>query len=319
MTTISADQAAGTPTAVTSTLDLAGVSRWYGNVVAVNDVSMSLGPGVTGLLGPNGAGKTTLLHMMAGFLAPSRGVVTLDGRPTWRNPDVYRRLGLVSEREAVHTFLTAYEFVLASAKLHGLPDPAAAARRAIALVEMEGAQDRRIGTYSKGMRQRARVAAALVHEPQVLLLDEPFNGMDPRQRLHMMELLHRLGDAGRTILFSSHILEEVEQVSGTVQVMVAGRLAASGDFRTIRRLMTNRPHVFTVQSTDDRALAVALMAEASVTGVELDRAGLTVRAGDYGAFTRVLPKIALREGIRVRQLVPQDESLESVFSYLVEA
>ncbi|EEP75123.1 ABC transporter related [Micromonospora sp. ATCC 39149] len=319
MTTISADQAVGTPTAVTSTLDLAGVSRWYGNVVAVNDVSMSLGPGVTGLLGPNGAGKTTLLHMMAGFLAPSRGVVTLDGRPTWRNPEVYRRLGLVSEREAVHTFLTAYEFVLASAKLHRLPDPAGAARRAIAQVEMEGAQDRRIATYSKGMRQRARVAAALVHEPQVLLLDEPFNGMDPRQRLHMMELLHRLGDAGRTILFSSHILEEVEQVSGTVQVMVAGRLAASGDFRTIRRLMTNRPHVFTVHSTDDRALAVALMAEASVTGVELGRAGLTVRAGDYGAFTRVLPKIALRMGIRVRQLVPEDESLESVFSYLVEA
>ncbi|MBL6277673.1 ABC transporter ATP-binding protein [Micromonospora fiedleri] len=303
----------------TSTLDLAGVSRWYGNVVAVNDVSMSLGPGVTGLLGPNGAGKTTLLHMMAGFLAPSRGQVTLDGQPTWRNPAVYRRLGLVSEREAVHGFLTAYEFVLATAKLHKLPDPQAAARRAIAMVELEGAQDRRIGTYSKGMRQRARVAASLVHDPQVLLLDEPFNGMDPRQRLHMMELLHSLGDAGRTILFSSHILEEVEQVSGTVQVMVAGRLAASGDFRTIRRLMTNRPHVFAIRSTDDRALAVALMAEPSVTGVELGRDGLTVRAGDYGAFTRVLPKVALARGVRVRQLLPEDESLESVFSYLVEA
>jgi ABC-2 type transport system ATP-binding protein len=256
---------------------------------------------------------------MAGFLAPSRGAVTLDGETTWRHPEVYRRLGLVSEREAVHTFLTAYEFVLASAKLHRLPDPAAAARRAIALVELEGAQDRRIGTYSKGMRQRARVAAALVHDPQVLLLDEPFNGMDPRQRLHMMGLLHSLGDAGRTILFSSHILEEVEQVSGTVQVMVAGRLAASGDFRTIRRLMTHRPHVFTVRSTDDRALAVALMAEPSVTGVELDRTGLTVKAGDYGAFTRALPKIALAHGVRVRQLLPEDESLESVFSYLVEA
>ncbi|MGC5049928.1 ABC transporter ATP-binding protein [Micromonospora sp. DT48] len=307
------------PTATTSTLDLAGVSRWYGNVVAVNNVSMSLGPGVTGLLGPNGAGKTTLLHMMAGFLAPSRGRVTLDGRPTWRNPEVYRRLGLVSEREAVHSFLTAYEFVLATAKLHRLPDPQAAARRAIDLVEMADAQDRRIGTYSKGMRQRTRVAAALVHDPQVLLLDEPFNGMDPRQRLHMMELLHALGDEGRTILFSSHILEEVEQVSGTVQVMVAGRLAASGDFRTIRRLMTNRPHVFAIRSTDDRALAVALMAEASVTGVELGRDGLTVRAGDYGAFTRVLPKIALARGVRVRHLIPEDESLESVFSYLVEA
>ncbi|RLP87892.1 ABC transporter ATP-binding protein [Micromonospora sp. BL4] len=302
-----------------STLSLAGVSRWYGNVVAVNDISMTLGAGVTGLLGPNGAGKTTLLHMMAGFLSPSRGTVTLDDEPTWRNPDVYRRLGLVSEREAVQSYLTAYEFVLASAKLHRLADPAAAARRAIDLVELESAQDRRIGTYSKGMRQRARVAAALVHDPQVLLLDEPFNGMDPRQRLHMMQLLHTLGDDGRTILFSSHILEEVEQVSGTVQVMVAGRLAASGDFRTIRRLMTNRPHVFAVRSTDDRALAVALIAEPSVSGVELDRTGLTVRAGDYGAFTRALPRIALNQGIRVRQLVPSDESLESVFSYLVEA
>ncbi|MDG4804785.1 ABC transporter ATP-binding protein [Micromonospora sp. WMMD980] len=319
MTALHTQPAADVPAATTSTLDLAGVSRWYGNVVAVNDVTMRLGPGVTGLLGPNGAGKTTLLHMMAGFLAPSRGTVTLDGEPTWRNPGVYRRLGLVSEREAVHTFLSAYEFVLASAKLHRLPDPEAAARRAIELVEMESAQGRRIGTYSKGMRQRTRVAAALVHDPQVLLLDEPFNGMDPRQRLHMMALLHRLGDAGRTILFSSHILEEVEQVSGTVQVMVAGRLAASGDYRTIRRLMTNRPHVFTVRSTDDRALAVALMAETSVSGVELGRAGLTVQAGDYGAFTRALPRIALRHDIRVRQLLPEDESLESVFSYLVEA
>ncbi|MGN9906317.1 ABC transporter ATP-binding protein [Phytohabitans sp. LJ34] len=302
-----------------SDVTLAGVSRWYGNVVAVNDVTMTLGPGVTGLLGPNGAGKTTVLHMMAGFLAPSRGTVTIDGEPTWRNPSVYKRLGLVSEREAVHDFLTAREFLLVSARLHRLPDPEAAAQRALELVEMTDAQDRRIGTYSKGMRQRTRVAAALVHDPQVLLLDEPFNGMDPRQRLHMMELLHRLGSTGRTILFSSHILEEVEQVSGTVQVIVAGRLAASGDYRAIRRLMSNRPHVFAVHSTDDRRLAVALMGQASVTGVEIDRAGLTVRAGDYGSFTRALPKIALAEGIRVRRLLPSDESLESVFSYLVEA
>jgi ABC-2 type transport system ATP-binding protein len=298
---------------------LDGVSKWYGNVVAVNDVTMTLGPGVTGLLGPNGAGKTTVLHMMAGFLAPSRGAVTVGGEAAWRNPSVYQRLGLVSEREAVHDFLTAREFLLVSARLHKLPDPEAAARRALELVEMTDAQDRRIGTYSKGMRQRTRVAAALVHDPQVLLLDEPFNGMDPRQRLHMMDLLHKLGAAGRTILFSSHILEEVEQVSGTVQVIVAGRLAASGDYRAIRRLMSNRPHVFAVHSTDDRRLAVALIGQASVTGVEIDRAGLTVRAGDYGSFTRALPKIALAEGIRVRRLLPSDESLESVFSYLVEA
>ncbi len=302
-----------------STVDLKNVSRWYGNVVAVNDISMSLQPGVTGLLGPNGAGKTTVLHMMAGFLAPSRGAVTIDGAPTWRNPAIYRTLGLVAEREAVHGFLTAREFVLACAKMQKLPDPASATKRALELVEMTDAQDRRIETFSKGMRQRTRVAAALVHEPQVLLLDEPFNGMDPRQRMHMMDLLHKLGDQGHTILFSSHILEEVEQLSGLVQVIVAGRLAASGDFRRIRRLMTNRPHVFAVQSSDDRKLAVALIGEKSVNGIEIEATGLTVRASDYGSFTRALPRIALSEGIRLRKLLPSDESLESVFSYLLEA
>jgi ABC-2 type transport system ATP-binding protein len=294
------------------------MSKWYGNVVAVNDITMTLGPSVTGLLGPNGAGKTTVLHMMAGFLAPSRGEVLVRGVSTWRNPAVYSDLGIVSEREAVHGFLTGWEFVFASAKLHRLPDPAAATQRAVELVEMTEAKDRRLSTYSKGMRQRMRVAAALVHDPSVLLLDEPFNGMDPRQRMHMMDLLHTMGDQGRTVLFSSHILEEVEQVSGTVQVIVAGRLAASGDYRTIRRLMTHRPHVFTIRSSDDRRLATALMAESSVAGVELDSAnGLTVKTSDYGTFTRSLPKVALAEKIRVQRLVPADESLESVFAYLV--
>jgi len=302
-----------------TTVELENVSRWYGNVVAVNDISMTLQPGVTGLLGPNGAGKTTVLHMMAGFLSPSRGTVTIDGAPTWRHPEIYRRLGLVAEREAVHGFLTAREFIQASARMQKLPDVRAAAEWALQMVEMTDAADRRIDTYSKGMRQRTRVAAALVHNPQVLLLDEPFNGMDPRQRMHMMSLLHELGDRGHTILFSSHILEEVEQVSGTVQVIVAGRLAASGDYRKIRRLMTNRPHVFALQSTDDRRLAVALIGEKSVSGVEIDGVGLTVRASDYGSFTRALPRIAIDEGIRLRKLLPSDESLESVFSYLLEA
>jgi ABC-2 type transport system ATP-binding protein len=302
-----------------TTMVLQNVSRWYGNVVAVNDISMTLEPGVTGLLGPNGAGKTTVRHMMAGFLSPSRGTVTIDGAPTWRNPEIYRRLGLVAEREAVHGFLTAREFVRASARMQKLPDAKAATEWALQMVEMTDAADRRIDTYSKGMRQRTRVAAALVHSPQVLLLDEPFNGMDPRQRMHMMSLLHELGDRGHTILFSSHILEEVEQVSGTVQVIVAGRLAASGDYRKIRRLMTNRPHVFALQSSDDRRLAVALIGEKSVSGVEIDGVGLTVRASDYGSFTRALPRIAIDEGIRLRKLLPSDESLESVFSYLLEA
>ena len=300
-------------------IELAHVSRWYGNVVAVNDISMSIGPGVTGLLGPNGAGKSTLLHLIAGFLPPSRGELTVGGAASWHRPGVYRTVGLVPERDSVYAFLTGEAFVTATARLHKLPDPVAAARRAIEIVEMADAQDRRISTYSKGMRQRIKVAAALVHDPPVLLLDEPFNGMDPRQRLHMMELLHRLGEQGRTILFSSHLLEEVERLSGTIQVIVAGRLAASGDFRAIRRLMTSRPHVFVVRTSDDRRLGASLLGRPAVTGVEVTGRGLQVRTSDYGAFTRELVPMARREGIRLTELLPADESLESVFAYLVES
>jgi ABC-2 type transport system ATP-binding protein len=302
-----------------SDIELRNVSRWYGNVVAINDITMTIGHGVTGLLGPNGAGKSTLLHLIAGFLAPSRGELTVGGAPSWRNPDIYREIGLVPERDSVYAFMTGEEFVRATARLHKLPDPDAAAQLAIAIVEMAGAKDRKISTYSKGMRQRIKVAAALVHDPQVILLDEPFNGMDPRQRLHMMDLLERLGAEGRTILFSSHILEEVERLSGTIQVIVAGRLAASGDFRAIRRLMTSRPHVFLVRSSDDRRLGATLIGRPAVTGVEVTGRGLQVRASDYGAFSRELAALTRDEGIRLRELLPEDESLESVFAYLVDS
>jgi ABC-2 type transport system ATP-binding protein len=300
-------------------IELRGVSRWYGNVVAINDITMSIGPGVTGLLGPNGAGKSTLLHMIAGFLPPSRGEVLVGGVPAWHDPGIYRGVGLVPERDSVYSFLTGEEFVTVTAKLHKLPDPAAAAARAIGIVEMADTKDRRIATYSKGMRQRIKVAAALVHDPRTLLLDEPFNGMDPRQRLHMMDLLHRLGHEGRVILFSSHILEEVERLSGTIQVIVSGRLAASGDFRAIRRLMTSRPHVFLVRTSDDRRLGAALLGRPAVTGVDVTGRGLQVRASDYGTFSRELAGLTRDEGIRLREVLPADESLESVFAYLVES
>jgi len=312
------------------TIELRNVSRWYGNVVAVNDVTMSIEPGVTGLLGPNGAGKSTIMHMIAGFLPPSRGELTIGTTgaaraagaagatgSSWRNPAIYRQVGLVPERDSVYAFLTGEQFVTSTAKLHELPDPGAAAARAIAMLDMADAADRKIATYSKGMRQRIKVAAALVHDPEILLLDEPFNGMDPRQRLHMMDLLDKLGSEGRTILFSSHILEEVERLSGTIQVVVAGRLAASGDFRAIRRLMTSRPHVFKVRSSDDRLLGGTLIGRPAVTAVELTRTGLQVRTSDYGAFCWDIAVLARDHGIRLREVLPTDESLESVFAYLV--
>jgi ABC-2 type transport system ATP-binding protein len=299
-------------------VELRSASRWYGNVVAVNDVSFALAPGITGLLGPNGAGKSTLLHMMAGFLAPSAGEVRVEGHPVWKNPAAYRAIGLVPEREAVYPFLTGYEFALMNARLHGLPNPEAAAEAAIDVVDLRAAMHRRIGGYSKGMRQRAKVAGALVHDPRVLLLDEPFNGMDPAQRMQMMTLLRDLADRGRTILISSHILEELHHLADSVLVVVAGRLAASGHFRDIRRLMTDRPHTFTLRTSDDRRLAAALLADPSVNGAELAEGGLMLRAGDRGAFALALPRVAREAGVRLYEVRPTDESLESVFSYLVK-
>ena len=298
-------------------VEVTNVSKWYGNVVAVNDISFSLGPGITGLLGPNGAGKSTLLHMLSGFLRPSSGGVAVLGRPAWRNPELYRDIGLVPEREAVYPFLTGREFVRLSAVLHGLPNPEAAASRAVRMVEMESFADRATGGYSKGMKQRVKVAAAIVHDPPVLLLDEPFNGADPRQRLHMMDMLREMAAQGRTIVFSSHILEEVERLAENVLVIVAGRLAASGDFREIRRLMTDRPHTFTVRSSDNRRLAAALVADPAVFGVEMADAAMSVRSSDFAAFTLAVARVARDAKVTLYEMLPTDESLESVFSYLV--
>jgi ABC-2 type transport system ATP-binding protein len=299
-------------------IELRNASRWYGNVVAVNDVSCAVGPGITGVLGPNGAGKSTVLSMISGLLAPSAGDVLIDGAPAAGRPEVYRTLALVPEREAVHAFLTGFEFVRMSARLQQIDDVDGAVTRAIALVDLESAQHRRIGTYSKGMRQRIKIAGALIHDPQILLLDEPFNGMDPRQRLHMMDVMRELAAAGRVVVISSHILEELNDLATNVLVMVSGRLAASGHFREIRQLMTDRPHTFTIRSSDDRALAAALLADRSVFSVELTAAGIVLRTADRGALTRHLPRTAKTAGIRLLEIRPTDESLESVFSYLVD-
>jgi ABC-2 type transport system ATP-binding protein len=310
---------------MTATITLEGVSKWYGNVVAVNDVSFEVRPGITGLLGPNGAGKSTLLHLMGGLLRASSGTLRVAGEPAAGNPSIYRQVGIVLEREAVYGGLSGYDFVRMNARLHGLSDPDGATRRAIAQVDMGHAQDRRTGGYSKGMKQRIKIAAALVHDPSILILDEPFNGADPRQRLHLIDLLRTMAAEGRTIVFSSHILEEMERLGDRVLVIVSGRLAASGDFRAIRRLMVDRPHTFTVRSDDNRRLGQALVADPAVTGVELDGddtdggggAVLRVRTGDFSRFTVEAPRIAQAAGISIRELAPTDESLESVFEYLV--
>ncbi len=299
-------------------VELAHVSKWYGNIVAVNDVSFTLTPGVTGLLGPNGAGKSTILHMLVGLLRPSSGTVTLDGVPTWQHPEIYRTLGFVPESESVYSFLTGVELVRLNARLQQIADIDGAVRRAIDLVEMTAAQDRPVATYSKGMRQRIKIAAMLVHSPRVLLLDEPFNGMDPKQRLQMMAVLRRLADAGSTVLVSSHILEEVDRLADTVLVIIGGRLAASGTSRVIRQLMTDRPHTFTVRTSDDRLIASRLIRQDITASVEVTAGGLSIRTSDLGTFTRLLPSLAREVSVSILEVHPADESLESVFSYLVQ-
>jgi len=305
------------PVTTTDAVSVESISRWYGNVVAVNEISFALGPGITGLLGPNGAGKSTLLHMLAGLLRPSAGRATILGESTWANPKIYKHIGFVPERETVYPFLTGLDFVKLSARMHNLPDVDAAALRAIERVEMTDAMGRATGGYSKGMKQRVKIAAAIVHEPSILLLDEPFNGADPRQRLRMMDMLREMAANGATIVFSSHILEEVERLAENVLVIVSGRLAASGDFHAIRRLMTDRPHSIMLRSSDDRRFASALIGQPAVFGVEIVDGHVVLHTSDLEAFALVAPRIAKEQSVTIYEMAPTDESLESVFSYLV--
>jgi ABC-2 type transport system ATP-binding protein len=296
-----------------------GVSRWFGSVVAVSDVSFDIMPGITGLLGPNGAGKTTLLRMMTGLAATSSGTVTVFGEPVRDNPELYRRIGVMSEHETVYDFMKGREFVRMMGRLRGVKSIDAAVDRAIALVDLADAQHRPMRTYSRGMRQRMRLAATLVHDPEILILDEPLNGADPRQRVHFQNLLHTLAVGGRTIVLSSHILEEVEQLAQTVLLIVNGKLAASGGFRAIRAALDQRPYHVRVLCDAPRRLAAAVVALASVDAVNLDPDGaLVILSRNVGDLQLELPRLAQSAAIRLRRVEPLDDSLESVFGYLVE-
>ena len=301
------------------TVVVEGVSKWYGDVVAVSDVTFGVGPGVTALLGPNGAGKSTVLKMLAGLLAVSSGRVTILGQPARGKPDAYRRLGLVPEQEELYPFLTGREFVRLNAVLQKLPRPEAAAERAIATVEMGDAADRKLGGYSKGMRQRIKVAAALVHDPDVLLMDEPLNGTDPVQRAHLIALMRALGQAGKTVLVSSHVLVEVERFAENIVVIVNGKLAAAGDYRAIRDKIDRHDHAVRIRVDAPRRLAAALIADPSTRSVQVGTDGrLVAETNDVPAFYRAVPALARREGVRLYEIAPADESLTSVFAYLVE-
>ena len=296
-----------------------GVSRWFGSVVAVSDVSFDIGPGITGLLGPNGAGKTTLLRMITGLAATSSGTITVFGEPVRDNPPLYKRLGVMSEHETVYGFMKGREFVRMMGRLRGVPHLEDAVDRAIDMVDLADAQHRAMDTYSRGMRQRMRLAATLVHDPDILILDEPLNGADPRQRVHFQGLLRELAAKGRTIVLSSHILEEVEQLAESVLLIVNGKLAASGGFRAIRAALNQRPYHVRVMCDAPRRLAAETVGLGSVDAVHVDPDGaLVVLSRNVLDLQIELPRLAKSASIRLRRVEPLDDSLESVFGYLVE-
>ncbi len=303
---------------MTDTVIVTELSKWFGPKVAVSEVSIGFGPGVTGLLGPNGAGKTTLLRVVAGLQRPSQGEVTVLGVNPRTDSTVYQRMSLVPEDEAIYERLTGREFVELAARLARIDDPTGRAEAALGTVELLDSAHRKLGGFSKGMRQRAKVAAALVTDPEVLLLDEPLNGTDPVQRAQLIELFQDLGSAGRTVIVSSHVLVEVERMAERVVAMVDGRLAAVGSVPTIRAAMTDIPRQVFIECSEPRILASALIGTDGVVGVHVEDSQLRIEASDAGGLARLLPQIALDSGITISKVEPLDESLESVFRYLVE-
>ena len=304
---------------MTAVLEYVRASRWYGPVIALNDVTTTVGPGVTGLLGPNGAGKSTFLKLAAGLLAPSQGEVRLLGRPAWGTPELYHHVGVCPETDAFWEGMTGLQFVTALLRLTGYDDAECRRRaeQALETVALLEAQDRKVGGYSKGMRQRVKMAQALAHDPQVLLLDEPLSGMDPVNRRRVVDLVRRLGREGRTVLVSSHILHEVEAMTRRVLLIHNGRILAEGDVREIRDLMDEHPHTVSLRARDPRALARAVVGAPHVLSLTFGADGewLTLQTAKPDEFYGHLHEAALAAG--VMEMYSPDEDLESVFRYLV--
>jgi ABC-2 type transport system ATP-binding protein len=299
-----------------ATVVLDGASVWFGPKVALSEVACSFGPGVTGLLGPNGAGKTTLMRAISGMLPLNAGTVRVDGLDPRARREVQRFIALVPEEDTDPSVLSARQLVRYTAALHGVRDRAAP-ERALRVVGLLDAADRRLGGFSKGMRQRAKVAAALVSDPRVLVLDEPLNGADPVQRKALIELFQRLGDEGRTVIVSSHILHEVERLAHRQIVLVRGRLAAAGDHHAIRSAIADRPRQVLLRSSDPRRLAAALVGVEAVSGIGIDGVDVVVSSPRALDLALALPGVARRAGVRLLEVRPLDDSLESAFRELV--
>jgi len=305
---------AGAPTIL-----LDHVSKWYGSIVGLNDVSIAISGGVTGVLGMNGAGKSTLFKLLTGKLKPSQGTVRLFGIDPWQSTSPFGRIGYVSESEKMYDWMTGLEFVSTMARLHGMTREEAVkeSERVIEFVGMSDAMNKRIGKYSKGMRQRIKIAHALVNDPQLIVLDEPLQGCDPLARTTIMNVIRELGAQGRTVLVSSHILQEIERITEQIVILHRGRLLALGNLHAIRSMLDEHPHSIRLTCEDPREISSHLVSEEQVFGLQFESTeNLTIKTRDLGKMHAKLPSLIKKSGVRVTGIENPDDNLESILQYL---
>jgi ABC-2 type transport system ATP-binding protein len=297
------------------------LSKWYGQVSGLNDVTASIPTGITGLLGPNGAGKSTFMKLITGQIKPSKGSVVVFGEPMWGNPNIYRRIGFCPEQDAFYDRMTGLEWVTALVRLNGLSDSEAttAATRALEKVELMEAANKKIGAYSKGMRQRVKLAQALVHDPELLILDEPLSGMDPLMRRKTVRLIKDWARAGKHIVVSSHILHEIEAMTSNILLINNGRILAEGNVHSIRELIDTHPHTVFVRGADPRALARRFLAEDDVLSLRFEPGAVVVETSMPDSFYARLTQLATTgEAGSVDEVTSPDDNLQAVFRYLVK-
>jgi len=298
------------------------LSKWYGQVIGLNDVSVTVPSGITGLLGPNGAGKSTFMKLITGQLKPSKGSVTVLGEPIWQNPGLYHRIGFCPEQDAFYDRMTGREWVTALVRLNGVTETEAAAMasRAIEDVELTEAADKKIGAYSKGMRQRIKMAQALVHDPELLILDEPLSGMDPIARRKAIRMIKEWGRAGKSVIVSSHILHEIESMTANILLINQGRILAEGNVHQIRDLIDEHPHTVHIKADETRALAREFLGHDDVLSLKFEEGAVVVQTGRPDAFYARLTELAA-SGVHgaIHEVTSPDDNLQAVFQYLVKS
>ncbi len=297
------------------------LSKWYGQVIGLNDVTVSVPPGVTGLLGPNGAGKSTFLKLITGQLKPSKGSIRVLGAPIWDNPPLYGRIGFCPEQDAFYDRMTGLEWVTALVRLNGLDNGSAgaAARRALEQVDLMDAANKKIGAYSKGMRQRVKLAQAIVHDPELLILDEPLSGMDPLARRKTIRFIRDWARAGKSVVVSSHILHEIESMTSNILLINNGRILAEGDVHHIRDLIDEHPHTVYIRGADPRGLAREFLTRDDVLSMRFEEGAVVIETARPDAFyARLTEMAASGEFGRIDEVTSPDDNLQAVFKYLVK-